>query len=35
MRLAYMNWAKAHTAELNLPALNAAIAAMRTAYPCK
>jgi len=35
LRQAYMDWAKEHAGELKLPALNAAIAAMRTAYPCK
>ena len=35
MRLAYMTWAKDHAGELNLPALNAAVAALRTTYPCK
>ncbi|HLF58692.1 MAG TPA: Rap1a/Tai family immunity protein [Alphaproteobacteria bacterium] len=35
LRESYMKWGKEHVGELTLPALNAAIAAMRTAYPCK
>jgi len=34
MREAYLAWAKGHVGELKLPALNAAVAALRTSYPC-
>jgi hypothetical protein len=34
LRDTYMSWAKDHAGELAQPALNAAMAALRAAYPC-